>query len=317
MTISIREATSSDDDLGAVASIGNATSPEDPSSVDEMRWGDATYPGGKRFLATLDGRPVGAATIGRIYMYPPEFDGLWATINVLPDARGRGIGSQLLEALRGVASVAGKTMLHVPASAARPAGIAFLEHRGFVEYERSKSVRLELADGGRPSPPVPAGIVLTTLAADPALVTGVHQVALATFDDIPGGERPMAVGDLDEFRARDVDRAAIVPWGFVVALDGASRSVVGYAALALVPGSTTVAWHDMTAVLPAWRGRGLATAMKGATIAAARARGLTALVTQNDEENHAMRGVNARLGYLPEPDLLTMRGPVAAGIMDR
>ena len=34
-----------------------------------------------------------------------------------------------------------------------------------------------------------------------------------------------------------------------------------------VPGSTTVAWHDMTAVARAWRGRGLATLLKRATVA--------------------------------------------------
>jgi GNAT superfamily N-acetyltransferase len=81
-----------------------------------------------------------------------------------------------------------------------------------------------------------------------------------------------------------------------------------------VPGSTTVAWHDMTAVRAAWRGRGVATALKRATIGWAIEHGLTALDTGNDEDNAAMRAVNARLGYEPLPDELTYRGPlVAAG----
>lgn len=92
-------------------------------------------------------------------------------------------------------------------------------------------VRLELA--GLPAPPVvvPAGIRLTDLAARPDLVVGVHAVAVETFDDIPGGDTPMAVGDLTEFRGRDVDRPGIPAGAFMVAVDAASDEVVGYASL--------------------------------------------------------------------------------------
>ena len=41
------------------------------------------------------------------------------------------------------------------------------------------------------------------------------------------------------------------------------------------------------------------------------------LRTGNDVDNAPMRAVNARLGYEPMPDLLTMRGPVFDGMMDR
>ena len=56
-------------------------------------------------------------------------------------------------------------------------------------------------------------------------------MALETFADIPGGDDPMAAGDLAEFRARDVDRAAIPKDGFVVAVDAETGRVVGYASL--------------------------------------------------------------------------------------
>jgi len=66
----------------------------------------------------------------------------------------------------------------------------------------------------------------------------------------------------------------------------------------------------MTAVRRAWRGHGLATALKLRTIAYAIDQGLAALETGNDEGNLAMQAVNRRLGYRPLPDLLTMRGQV-------
>jgi predicted GNAT superfamily acetyltransferase len=93
--------------------------------------------------------------------------------------------------------------------------------------------------------------------------------------------------------------------------------VVGYASLILVPGSERIAWHDMTAVRRSWRGRGLAMALKATTIGAAIEHGLTALETGNDVDNDAMRALNARLGYRAQPDLLTMRGPLVHGIMER
>ena len=55
--------------------------------------------------------------------------------------------------------------------------------------------------------------------------------------------------------------------GFQVAVDASTGEVIGYASLMFVPGSTTVAWHDMTAVRRAYRGRGVARALKDATIA--------------------------------------------------
>jgi GNAT superfamily N-acetyltransferase len=309
MTVAIRTAID-DEDLATIARIVTVASPEDATTVAELRWADATYPGGKRLLAEVDGVTVGASTVGRIYVYPPEFDGYWGTIDVLPDARRQGVGSALLLAVAAVAREAGKSWLHVPANESRPEGIAFLEHRGFTELERMKALRLDLTGLEPPIPRPPEGVVITTLADRPDLVAGVHAVALETFGDIPGDE-PMAAGDLAEFRARDVDRSVLPPWGFAVALDG-DDLVVGYASLMLMPGNAHLAWHDMTAVRRAWRGRGLAVALKLTTIAAAIEHGLTVLETGNDIDNAPMRAVNDHLGYRPQPDLLTMRGPVGS-----
>lgn len=318
MTVALRLATSVDGDLGAIAAIVNAVSPDDPTSIEELRWADETYPGGARFLAESGGRSVGVATVGRIYMHPPEFEAFWATIGVLPEARRKGIGSALLAAVSEQARIAGKSALHLPATEARPEGIEFLGRRGFTEYERMKAVELSLA--GLAPPPVnpPAGVLLASLAERPDLVAGVHAVACEAFADIPGGDEPTAPGDLAEFRARDVDRPSIPQDGFIVAMEASSGQVIGYASLILVPGETRrLAWHDMTAVLRAWRGRGLAGSLKRATIRWAIQNGLEVLQTGNDTDNAAMRAVNARLGYQPLPDLLTMRGPLLDAMMDR
>jgi RimJ/RimL family protein N-acetyltransferase len=49
----------------------------------------------------------------------------------------------------------------------------------------------------------------------------------------------------------------------------------------------------------AHRGRGLALAVKLASIEGAARNGITQLATRNDEENEPMLAVNRRLGYRP------------------
>lgn len=310
MTWTLRPATSDDADLEAIAALVARVTPDSPTSVEEMRWAEATYPGGRRFVAERDGAVVGTGSVGRIYVYPPEYPKLWFDIAVDEADRRQGIGSALLAAVSQHAREAGKEGLETLASEGRPEGIAFLEHRGFTAVERSKSVRLELTGLEPPTVDAPHGISITTLAERPELVTGVHEVAVAAFPDIPSADEPMAAGDLEEFRKRDVDRPGIPHAGFFVALDSATHEVVGYAALLYLPGRTDVAWHDMTAVKPSHRGRGIAVALKRATVRWAIEQGMTALETGNDEENAPMRAVNARLGYAPLPDLLALTGPL-------
>ncbi|HEY7132465.1 MAG TPA: GNAT family N-acetyltransferase [Candidatus Limnocylindrales bacterium] len=318
--VRIRRVDGSDTDLGTVVAVTNATRPEWSTTVEELRWSDATYPGTVRFVAE-DGdaqggdRAVGVATVGRIWVHAPGYDALWGTVDVVEPARRRGIGSRLLGAIAGVAAETGKSHLHVPAREDRLDAVGFLGKRGFTVFSRSRSVELRLDGLPRPAVRPPDGIRVTTLAAEPGLVGGVHAVALDAFRDIPGGDEPMAVGDLAEFRARDVDRPGMPADAFVIAVDEASGEVVGYASLLFLGPTPGVGFHDMTAVRREWRGRGVATTLKLATIAWAVDHGIDALATENDEANAAMRAVNRRLGYAPRPDELTMRGSVGAAMM--
>jgi len=295
--------------------VSNAAYPERGTTVEEMRWAGKQYPGGVRFLAELpDGRPVGTASVGRIYVYPPEYDALWSEITVLPDDRRQGIGGELLAAVSSVGREQGKSSLHIPASESRPEGIDFLVHRGYTEFERTKAVRLDLLDVTSPPLDAPTGVHITTLAERPDLIPAIHAVALEALPDIPGDE-PMAAGDLEEFRARDVDRPGL-PWdGFFLALDEAG-AVLGYASILIAPGRPDVGFHDLTAVRRSARGRGIAGALKRATIGWAIERGFVGLEADNDEVNLPMRAINLRLGYRPLPDNVLMRGPTSRAIME-
>ena len=313
MSASIRRIDPTDEvGLLAYIRIRNAVTPDTTDSLEQVRWEEATYPGeGVRFLAETDGVAVGTASTGRIWVHGPSFERYWLGIWVVPTARGRGVGSALLAAASEAARVAGKTGFQTELSEAYPSGQDFLAHRGFVVTERNKMVRLELAGLEPPAIAPPAGILLTTLARRPDLVGGVHAVAIEAFPDIPSADEPIDVGTIEAFVARDVERVGIPGDAFMLAVDVGSGEVAGYASLIYAAGSTSVAYHDMTAVRRTYRGRGIAGALKRATIAWGIDHGLEALETGNDEDNAPMRAVNLSLGYRPVPDWLGLQGPLA------
>jgi predicted GNAT superfamily acetyltransferase len=67
----------------------------------------------------------------------------------------------------------------------------------------------------------------------------------------------------------------------------------------------------MTGVKRAWRGRGIAGALKRAQIGWAKANGYERLETGNEVRNEPIRRLNASLGYHESPGRVLMRGPVA------
>jgi GNAT superfamily N-acetyltransferase len=303
-----------DDEAGvdAYLRIRNEAQPDNPDSREHLAWEAATYPGqGERFLARDDGgEPIGAASAGRIYVHPADYGRWWVGVWVAPAWRRRGVGSELLRAAGTAARAAGKTGFETELSEAHAAGHAFLAAHGFVEIERSKAVELPLGGLEPPAIDAPPGIRVVTLAERPDLLPGVHRVAIEAYPDIPTADEPLDPGTLEGFTARDVDRPGMLRDAFQVGLDEATGEAVGFASLMFMPGSTSVAWHDMTAVRPAWRGRGIASALKRATIAWAIAHGLERLETGNDEANAPMRAVNAALGYRPQPDYVALQGPL-------
>ena len=70
----------------------------------------------------------------------------------------------------------------------------------------------------------------------------------------------------------------------------------------------------MTAVKRAWRGRGIAGALKETEINWAITNGYTELHTSNEERNAPINRLNARLGYRTKVATLYLTGPVIGAI---
>ena len=117
----------------------------------------------------------------------------------------------------------------------------------------------------------PPGVEIVTWAERPELAAGLYEVAREATPDIPGAEED-DIGTLEEWLARDMQGASDDPSAVVRRARRTARCV-GYAKLSLLEERTDRACHDLTGVKRAWRGRGIAAALKRTQIAWAKEHG--------------------------------------------
>ena len=263
-------------------------------------------------LASDGDRDVGAA-IGIGGWHSP--DGVArGEVRVVDDARGRGVGSELLAELSEWARGLGYSELMGPVKEVDSESLRWTERRGFVEVGRNSRLVLDLASVEAPVVVAPAGVEIVTWAERSGVEQGMYAVAREAYPDVPG-EEDAEVATFEEWLSMDMQGAGDRPEATFVALAG--DEVVAYAKLSLSLARPTVAMPDMTGVRRAWRGRGIAGALKAAEIAWAKASGYERLETQNEERNEPIRRLNQRHGYVVEPGSVTVRGPVGRSPGDR
>ena len=260
-------------------------------------------PGTGFLLALADGEAVGAGTA----MASSLPGAVYAMARVRPEARRRGVGSALLAALARHARAGGATDLVGRVLEDDGPSRAFLAARGFVDVTVERPVRLDLGSLPPERPVPPAGVELVSLAERPDLVEDAYRVEEEAARDVPvGADRPEP-RPFDVWRADTLDGPDALPDLCLVALVGGAA--VGWSGLCAT-GDDLVAENMLTGVLRSARGRGVATALKREQAWRARAAGLEAIETTNDDGNASMRAVNDRLGFLPLPAWVLVRAPV-------
>jgi GNAT superfamily N-acetyltransferase len=125
--------------------------------------------------------------------------------------------------------------------------------------------------------------------------------------DIPGGSES-SIRPFEAFLKQFCDAPGYRADLQFIAADG--DAWIGLALTEVMP-ETHALYNNTTGVLPAWRGRGIAQALKLLAVRAAGQRGIAYLRTNNDSENAAMLAVNRKLGYRPEPGYYRMRATLA------
>ncbi len=86
-----------------------------------------------------------------------------------------------------------------------------------------------------------------------------------------------------------------------------------FVGLAAVGSSGERAWNAITGVEPAFRGRGIARALKTRAALYAQERGALVLETEMSAANEAMRRLNRSLGYREQPGYVTLSRRIQLG----
>ena len=277
----------------------------DVYDVDELKHVILDEPESAWILASRGEDALGCG-VGR----PSSISGsLYAMARVLPEERGKGVGTMLYEALSKHAAGLGLTSLWGRITEGDTASRRFALNLGFCEVSREYEVVLDTAQAELTGDP-PAGVELVSLAERPDLEGDVHQVDVEVGPDVPSHEEAHAPTTFERWRATYLEGPGAMPAACIVAL--ADGEVVGYTGLRRRGSVSPVAENLLTAVRRPWRRRGIALALKREQIRRAGEAGVEQIYTTNDELNTGMRGVNARLGYRPAPTRILVSGPVAA-----
>ncbi|WP_446217124.1 GNAT family N-acetyltransferase [Micromonospora sp. IBHARD004] len=278
------------DDAPAVVALRALVYPYLVRGVESTRRMIAEPPPGEEwtaFVAEVDGRVVGWVSAYRNGGTSEADFGEVSLLHVHPEQRGRGIGAALLAAALGHLRPLGIRRVR---TWALTESLPFARRHGFTPSRELRYSALDL----RATPPLPDdpdGVRLPSLSGlDPRRLHTVHVAAAA---DEPG-DAP-------------TDALSYASWRYEVwdnlGLDREASSAVEVdgelVAFSLVKRDGDRMWSDMTATLPAFRGRGLARLAKVAALHRARAAGVAVAYTSNDEANAPMLAINERLGYRP------------------
>jgi len=304
VTLRIREAVD-EADLEASLAVYNEVWPREAVSAEAAAAFYAATVAYVELIAEVDGSVAGSG-LGAVL--PSRPDAALALVTVRPDARRRGAGSALLAEIGRWAAAQVADGLETRVAEDDEPSLAFALRHGFEIVSRESGLDLELRDVVPAKVAPPDGIEITPWDGGPELAAGMYEVAVEAFPDVPGDE-DYAIGPPAEWIAFHLGGPVAPPEATFVAL--AEGTVVGYAKLRISPARPGVGTHGFTGVKRAWRGRGIAGALKRAQIAWAIEAGLERLEAGNEVRNEPIRRLNQRLGYRPAPGRILLRGPLA------
>lgn len=298
-------------DYETVVQIINTVWPDYPVTPDELCNEDEEYKPGyvrRRFLAIKDELVVGCGAFEhRLNMYHPQL--FWLRLDVLPAHRQQGIGTRLYEhMLTLLKSDYGACELHSNIRNGQAYSIRFLHERGFQEIKREVETRLDTAtfdpttfheiDEQLAASGIEIYVLSELLISDVNTLHNVYELHQTLLQEVPSPAQRTKV-NFESWR-----------WGYSSAYP---RFIPDANFMALHQGAyigLSSLWGDptsgqlttgMTGVLPAYRRKGIATALKVRGIRFAQTQGNLSLMTSNESENPMLQ-LNLNLGFKPYAD---------------
>lgn len=299
-------------DYDGVVAVANAVFPDRPTTVEEWRYDDEHFDRTKyvweRYVAAArrSGEVVGYAGLHHVpWNYHPQK--LAANVRVHPQHRHRGVGTrlweQVLASLQRYNAIAVRTTIQESMTE----GLRFASRLGFVEQMRMWESRLDVnaCDLTQFRPSVQraedSGVRITTLAEelqrDHTALPRVYALSVDIGADIPQPDR-FTPPDLRMFTEHFVESPWAIQEAFFLAV--VDDDYVGFSNL-FKPKQGDWLNQGTTGVRRAYRGRGIATALKVRTVEYAKAHGLREVRTWNEIRNRGILAINDRFGFMRQP----------------
>lgn len=292
-----------DNDYAALVALRNAIRPNRAETIEGRRNFDGVLrmrgmePA--RLIAEVGGQVVGYGDI------VGSGDAQGADIGVDPAMRRQAIGSALWTRVEATLRERGAKMVRTLwIDVANHAVVAFLNYLGFQERERAWDLTLDLATFDRSRLPsttnilAAPGITFTNLAVegahDESVLHRVHRLHNACRLDQPPAEDRLEPIPFDAWVAQLVQGPSALLEAFFLAKAGAEYVGMSHLQRSNDPG---VVENGFTGVLPAYRNRGIARALKLRAIVYARDHEYQEIRTGNHAANTPMLRVNEILGF--------------------
>jgi len=253
---------------------------------------------------------VGSTSNGGVFASP---DGSWRIgLRVAPEWRRRGVARSVLELLADHARTSKATRLVAAVRGDEPEGARFAEAMGYRAFHERIDAYIDVPSFDASAFDDPdatadrAGVRLATYAellreraADvEAFQRELLPVIWAMARDVPSPTpMPDQPPPFEQAKRMFFEGPGIDPSSTIVAL----REGHPVAMTVTMVKENGTAYTNFTGVSRGERGKGIALAMKLRALRDLSARGVKLFGTTNDEQNAAMRGINRRLGYVPDP----------------
>lgn len=309
-------------DYELIAALWNSAYPMYPLHPDTLRHDDERSPARiyrRRYLLEHDGEALGFGTVRntRDSFHPQEF---LLDLVLRPEALGRGHGRALYAHL--LADIEPRTprALFAWVREDMPRAVRFYRDRGFVEVQRAFESVLDVTAfdpsrfSGAAERLARQGIEirdLTSLERDPDHRRKLYLLHTEIDRDVPS-PRTYSKPSFEEFCDAHFNER-LIPEGMLVALH--EDRYIGMCELYRHQGSDDL-HNGLTGVLRPWRRRGIARALKLASIEVARAQGAAAIHTWNAAHNAGMLAINDALGFERQPATADLRKTFEAGSAD-
>ena len=292
------------DAYDALATFRTAVEPEYPVTANELRHWDDNRDAKvitRRFVLYDQARILAAGEFDQNpWMYHPQKFILG--LHVHPEVRNQGIGGALFEHLMDELKALEPLLLRAYTRQDRPAGLHFIQKRGFVEETREWESRLKLATFEADDVAALPGVEIKTLGelmkTDPDYRRKLFDLEFSAGADAPSPDAPTKP-DFESWQKTFFERPNFTPEAHLVALAG--DEYIGMNSLNVTEDEAGVLYNGLTGVRREYRRRGIARALKVKNLLWAKRNGFEVVKTWNDATNEGMLELNTALGFVKQP----------------